>query len=626
MNFYLGGKGNRLASQTFLAWFLIIIQTLFPLVWSFTPAVVFAKNEGSLSKQINSPDSAKTRNYILAPGETTVSVAKKFHISLEQLRRLNEFRTFARGFDHLQAGDELDVPVTSVAQYTKEDANEGGKTTDVWASYAKQTGSFLSNHPNGEAASALLRNSATNEAASSVQGWLSQFGTARVNLETNNKFSLENSGVDLLVPLYERGDSLFFTQDSLHHSAQRTQTNLGLGYRWFSGDYMLGMNTFLDYDLTGKHARSGLGIEYWRNYLKLGMNGYRRITDWKKSQQLSDYEARPANGWDLRAEAYLPAYPQLGTNLSYEQYYGNEVGLFNENKRQHNPHAVTAGINYTPVPLVTLSAEESKGQSGLNDTKLGLELNYKFGVPWHKQISPDAVSALRTLAGSRYDLVDRNNNIVLEYRKKNVISLHTVSLITGYAGELKPLNVTVNSKYGLKEIKWSASSLFEAGGKIISNGALSYEIKLPEYHSGTQGTNTYIVSGVAYDKKGNVSKDSMTQVTVKELAVDIRNSSLTPSNITIPADGKTQTTLKLVLRDKEGIPINVRDDEIHYTKTELKKSTEIKSKNNTSAITPFQRKGNGEYIATITAGNSPETFLITPSVYDTELTLSLIHI
>lgn len=36
-----------------------------------------------------------------------------------------------------------------------------------------------------------------------------------------------------------------------------------------------------------------------------------------------------------------------------------------------------------------------------------------------KQLDPNEVAARRSLAGSRYDLVDRNNNIVLEYRKKN---------------------------------------------------------------------------------------------------------------------------------------------------------------------------------------------------------------
>lgn len=41
------------------------------------------------------------------------------------------------------------------------------------------------------------------------------------------------------------------------------------------------------------------------------------------------------------------------------------------------------------------------------------------GSAMQKQLDPNEVAARRSLAGSRYDLVDRNNNIVLEYRKKN---------------------------------------------------------------------------------------------------------------------------------------------------------------------------------------------------------------
>ncbi|STB73279.1 intimin [Citrobacter koseri] len=56
-----------------------------------------------------------------------------------------------------------------------------------------------------------------------------------------------------------------------------------------------------------------------------------------------------------------PGLPQLGGKLTYEQYYGKEVALFEVDNRQKNPHAITAGINYTPVPLITLGAEQRQG-------------------------------------------------------------------------------------------------------------------------------------------------------------------------------------------------------------------------------------------------------------------------
>ncbi len=105
------------------------------------------------------------------------------------------------------------------------------------------------------------------------------------------------------------------------------------------------MNTFIDHDLSRSHTRIGVGAEYWRDYLKLSANGYIRASGWKTSPDVEDYQERPANGWDIRAEGYLPR-PQLGASLMYEQYYGDEVGLFGKDKRQKDPHAITAEVNY----------------------------------------------------------------------------------------------------------------------------------------------------------------------------------------------------------------------------------------------------------------------------------------
>ncbi|QDL84473.1 hypothetical protein FG183_03040 [Serratia marcescens subsp. marcescens ATCC 13880] len=207
--------------------------------------------------------------------------------------------------------------------------------------------------------------------------------------------------------------------------------------RWFNDGWMLG-NTFLDYDLSRQHTRLGIGVEYWRDFMKLGANSYLQLSNWKDSPDFSDYKERPANGWDIRAQGWLPALPQLGGKLTYEQYYGDEVGLFGKDHRQKDPHAFTAGIEYTPVPLVTLRAEQRQGKDGENDTRFGVDFRYQLGAPWQQQVDPGAVQAMRSLAGSRHDLVERNNNIVLEYRKKETIRLHAASLVTGYAGEKSP--------------------------------------------------------------------------------------------------------------------------------------------------------------------------------------------
>lgn len=129
-------------------------------------------------------------------------------------------------------------------------------------------------------------------------------------------------------------------------------------------------------------CRVGAGLEYWRDFLKLAFNGYILLTGWKDSTDLTDYQERPARGWDVRAQYWLPALPQLGGKLTYEQYFGKEVALFDIDSRQRDPHAITAGVNYTPVPLLAFSAEQRQVDGSKAETRFGVDMNYQLGMPW----------------------------------------------------------------------------------------------------------------------------------------------------------------------------------------------------------------------------------------------------
>ncbi|EDW0947142.1 hypothetical protein NB03_005194, partial [Salmonella enterica subsp. enterica serovar Oranienburg] len=153
----------------------------------------------------------------------------------------------------------------------------------------------------------------------------------------------------------------------------------------FHGDYMTGLNTFLDYDLSRDHARMGIGAEFWRDYLKMDANLYHRLTNWKNSPDLDDYEERPADGWDLRMEGWLPSYPQLGAKLEYEQYYGNQVALFDTDHLQSNPRAVTTDLTWTPFPLMTVSAGRRQGQNSHFETEFGVNFTLNPDLTWQQQ-------------------------------------------------------------------------------------------------------------------------------------------------------------------------------------------------------------------------------------------------
>ncbi|TFX64544.1 inverse autotransporter adhesin-like protein YeeJ [Escherichia coli] len=486
------------------------------------------------------------------------SVAERFGISVAELRKLNQFRTFARGFDNVRQGDELDVPAqVSENNLTPPPGNSSGNLEQQIASTSQQIGSLLAEDMNSEQAANMARGWASSQASGAMTDWLSRFGTARITLGVDEDFSLKNSQFDFLHPWYETPDNLFFSQHTLHRTDERTQINNGLGWRHFTPTWMSGINFFFDHDLSRYHSRAGIGAEYWRDYLKLSSNGYLRLTNWRSAPELdNDYEARPANGWDVRAEGWLPAWPYLGGKLVYEQYYGDEVALFDKDDRQSNPHAITAGLNYTPFPLMTFSEEQRQGKQGENDTRFAVDFTWQPGSAMQKQLDPNEVAARRSLAGSRYDLVDRNNNIVLEYRKKELVRLTLTDPVTGKSGEVKSLVSSLQTKYALKGYNVEATALEAAGGKVVTTGK-DILVTLPGYRftSTPETDNTWPIEVTAEDVKGNLSNREQSMVVVQAPTLSQKDSSVSLSTQTLNADSHSTATLTFIAHDAAGNPV-----------------------------------------------------------------------
>ncbi len=410
---------------------------------------------------------------------------------------------------------------------------------------------------NSEQAANMARGWASSQASGAMTDWLSRFGTARITLGVDEDFSLKNSQFDFLHPRYETPDNLFFSQHTLHRTDERTQINNGLGWRHFTPTWMSGINFFFDHDLSRYHSRAGIGAEYWRDYLKLSSNGYLRLTNWRSAPELdNDYEARPANGWDVRAEGWLPTWPHLGGKLVYEQYYGDEVALFDKDDRQSNPHAITAGLNYTPFPLMTFSAEQRQGKQGENDTRFAVDFTWRPGSAMQKQLDPNEVAARRSLAGSRFDLVDRNNNIVLEYRKKELVRLTLTDPVTGKSGEVKSLVSSLQTKYALKGYNVEATALEAAGGKVVTTGK-DILVTLPAYRftSTPETDNTWPIEVTAEDVKGNFSNREQSMVVVQAPMLSQKDSSVSLSTQTLSADSHSTATLTFIAHDAAGNPV-----------------------------------------------------------------------
>ncbi|HBN7117046.1 TPA: Ig-like domain-containing protein, partial [Escherichia coli] len=597
------GLGDRLRRLT--AGICLITQTIFPVMAAAPTHINHAHSDTATSLIL---PNVKTIPYTLGALETPSTVAARFGITVDELRRLNQFRTFARGFDNVRQGDEIDVPLINsnspeARNLKAMQMERDGKDPQMQvAEMAQQSGTLLARDMDSEQAASMARGWVASSASAQATDWLSRWGTARVSLGVDEDFSLKSSSFEFLHPWYETPDNLVFSQHTLHRTDDRTQTNHGIGWRYFTPSWMSGVNMFIDHDLTRYHTRTGMGVEYWRDYLKLSGNGYLRLSNWRSAPELdNDYEARPANGWDLRAEGWLPAWPQLGGKLVYEQYYGDEVALFGKDERQNDPHAITAGLSYTPVPLISFSAEQRQGKQGENDTRIGMELTLQPGHSLQKQLDPAEVAARRSLVGSRYDLVDRNNNIVLEYRKKELVRLTLTDPLKGKPGEVKSLVSSLQTKYALKGYDIEAASLQSAGGKVAVSGK-DIQVTIPPYRftAMPETDNTYPIAVTAEDSKGNFSRREESMVVVEKPTLSLADSTLSVDLQILLADGKSTSTLTYTARDSSGKPIPGMT-----LKTQAKGLQDF-------ALSEWKDNGNGTYTQIVTAGKTSGALSLMP--------------
>lgn len=232
------------------------------------------------------------------------------------------------------------------------------------------------------------------------------------------------------------------------------------------------------------------------------------------------------------------------------------MALFDKDDRQSNPHAITAGLNYTPFPLMTFSAEQRQGKQGENDTRFAVDFTWQPGSAMQKQLDPNEVAARRSLAGSRYDLVDRNNNIVLEYRKKELVRLTLTDPVTGKSGEVKSLVSSLQTKYALKGYNVEATALEAAGGKVVTTGK-DILVTLPAYRftSTPETDNTWPIEVTAEDAKGNLSNREQSMVVVQAPTLSQKDSSVSLSTQTLNADSHSTATLTFIAHDAAGNPV-----------------------------------------------------------------------
>lgn len=323
-----------------------------------------------------------------------------------------------------------------------------------------------------------------------------------INLEDGKRF--RSAETDVLFPVATTTSDIMFGQFGIraHDKSSfdgRTFINTGVGYRAKVGDWLWGANSFIDADAKYNHLRGSIGLELYRENISFSGNYYFPLTGWKESKVVDLHEERPAYGWDIRTKSYLPNYPQLGMELAYEKYYGDKVDILGNGSLNSNPASYSAALIYSPVPLIELKTGFKDASDAEREANLNLNLKYSFGVPLSEQVDPSKVTA-PTNTQNMNEFVDRNYNIVMEYREQTSKIKITMAPVKGNAEDMLFLTPSVSSRYPVEKYEWLGSPELLTGIQNIYDPYSS--IMLPELPLDNVNGKEYTLYLRVTDSKG----------------------------------------------------------------------------------------------------------------------------
>lgn len=372
-----------------------------------------------------------------------------------------------------------------------------------------------------------LRTAFENEASKQISNYLDDYGHIESKISIGDGFE-PTFDLKALLPLWESDEDLLFFQSSMnslgkHDDDARNILNFGIGYRHWNDTFMYGLNGFYDHDITRGHQRLSVGTELWADNMKLGSNFYIPVSGWKESTTLNNYEERPAYGVDLRTNVYFPSYPEFEGQLAFEQYFGSDVGIKSDTERHSNPMQASIGIGWHPIPLLTTKLGHSIRSGGAQDTKISFGIEWLIGATWDQMINPELVTQQRTLAGMRHDFIERNNEIVLEYREKvTPIEIHHAP-ITAVSGSSVDLSPSISGGEPASFRWYSSSPKLQAQLDLTDTSKKDIHITTPSL-SVSELEEQYELYLEVTDKYGNTWTSEMIPITVVADLSSIKNS------------------------------------------------------------------------------------------------------
>tara|TARA_B100000795_G_scaffold2133_1_gene1453 strand:- start:1026 stop:1895 length:870 start_codon:yes stop_codon:yes gene_type:complete len=215
--------------------------------------------------------------------------------------------------------------------------------------------------------------------------------------------------------------SNLFTQFSLMNqeinSSGRIIGNLGFGYRILSpGDnFMFGVNTFYDSDLTENQDRFGLGLEAKGSVLDLTANAYQKLNN---SLVVDGDREQVLSGWDYNLTSQLPTAPWARINFNGYKWEAERAAL----DTKGNIYSLELDVTNS---LEVVSSMDRSSLDGVAD-EYSISLNYVYPPEEKTAVMSDGRSdeffEKADMKQKLREKVKRRNKLVMEIQGAVVLT------------------------------------------------------------------------------------------------------------------------------------------------------------------------------------------------------------
>ncbi|AUL42460.1 Attaching and effacing protein [Bordetella parapertussis] len=395
-----------------------------------------------------------------------------------------------------------------------------------------------------------------------LQGGLSHdFESGRTSLQLNT-----------IDEVYRAGRNTGLLQLGAHNQNDRPTANAGAVYRREVNDaLMVGANGFLDYEFGKQHLRGSVGLEVIAPEFSLYGNVYAPLSDWKGAKRNNRREEKPASGMDVGV-GYRPAFaPGLSLSATHFRWNGDEVDYFDNGRTQAGAKGFKVGVEYRPVSLVSVGLEQTKVIGGGRETRMQLGLNINLSEPLSKQLRRDASGTPAFSPDARrHALVERENRIVLNTRRKEIILPLVVSKVSTLQADGRVTVIGVTQPFATVTVRMpdgmTGTATADASGRFAytsagdqPSGVLALRARNAEGDSSREVTYRYVDEVVLGDLQVAVMAlvplpaDRALEVRGKtEPKVDVKVSFPNGESVLAKADAKGLFTVRSTRKVTQG--------------------------------------------------------------------------